>query len=178
MGLDIALPKPAANRSPAARRPSFRPHKDKVEGEIALMVLRLSRHRHLTAVLIAGSAALLAGAPALAQDLPIATAQTGAPPPAAQDSPVDLSSPAAQLPRPDAQAHGEWARGILEGRSVPETRDTARSTRCASGPRRPTGEVWAGIGTRGYREVGGVVTHRIGECGSATIGVSRTEGRF
>ena len=39
----------------------------------------------------------------------------------------------------------------------------------------PHGEVWAGIGTRGYREVGGVVTQPLGACGTLTLGVDHIQ---
>jgi hypothetical protein len=45
-------------------------------------------------------------------------------------------------------------------------------SRCAPPPdRNPHGEVWAGIGTGGYREAGGVVTKPLGDCGSVTVAI-------
>lgn len=66
---------------------------------------------------------------------------------------------------------------MLDGRPAEET-TAALNPRCPVSDGKPHGEVWAGVGTRGYRTVGGVVTQPIGDCGSVTVGVSRTEGDF
>ncbi|CAN7585189.1 hypothetical protein LJR225_004385 [Phenylobacterium sp. LjRoot225] len=42
--------------------------------------------------------------------------------------------------------------------------------------RKPHGEVWAGVGTHGYRNVGTAMTAPVGKCGSLSIMVDRTEG--
>ena len=39
----------------------------------------------------------------------------------------------------------------------------------------PHGEVWAGVGTHGYREIGGVVCQPLGANSALTIAVDRTE---
>jgi hypothetical protein len=44
--------------------------------------------------------------------------------------------------------------------------------------RKPHGEVWAGAGTHGYRDVGTAMTAPVGKCGSVSIMVDRTEGGF
>ncbi len=44
--------------------------------------------------------------------------------------------------------------------------------------RRVRGEVWAGIGTNGYRDVGGAVSIPIGESGQANLYFSKTENDF
>jgi len=44
--------------------------------------------------------------------------------------------------------------------------------------RQPHGEVWAGIGSHGYRTLGTAMTAPIGKCASLSIAVSRTEGDF
>jgi hypothetical protein len=41
---------------------------------------------------------------------------------------------------------------------------------------KPHGEVWAGVGTHGYRNVGTAMTAPVGKCGSVSIMVDRTEG--
>ena len=67
----------------------------------------------------------------------------------------------------------------MAGEPAPEEVAQAQPGRCPTRiDKRPHGEVWAGIGTGGYREVGGVVTQPIGDCATVTIGMSRTEGRF
>lgn len=71
---------------------------------------------------------------------------------------------------------GDWARRVLEGRPAPQAlQPEARGCQTVSDGR-PHGEVWVGAGTRGYREIGGVVTQPIGKCASVTIAVSKTEG--
>lgn len=42
--------------------------------------------------------------------------------------------------------------------------------------RRPHGEVWAGVGTHGYRDVGTAMTAPVGKCGSVSIAIDRAEG--
>jgi hypothetical protein len=40
------------------------------------------------------------------------------------------------------------------------------------------GEVWGGVGTHGYRDVGMAMTGPLGKCGAVSIAVSRTEGAW
>ncbi len=42
-------------------------------------------------------------------------------------------------------------------------------------PNRAHGAVWAGAGTHGYREIGGVVCQPIGQTGAVTIAVDRSQ---
>jgi len=42
---------------------------------------------------------------------------------------------------------------------------------------KPHGEAWAGIGTGGYRNVGGVVTLPVGRCGSLTLAIDHSQWR-
>lgn len=96
-----------------------------------------------------------------------ASASDAGPPPA--------SAPAAQAN--GEEDPGDWARRVLAGKPAPdEAKPGGPSCAMAATDDRPQGEVWAGIGTRGYREIGGVVTQKIGECSSVTIAVSKTEG--
>src|SRR5262245_43028587 len=84
----------------------------------------------------------------------------------------------ASTPDRSAQANGDWARRVLAGEPSLEE-EKAERPRCAAPPdRKPHGEVWAGIGTHGYREIGGVVTQPIGDCSFVTIAVSHTEADF
>jgi hypothetical protein len=122
------------------------------------------------ALLVALAAALLAPSTVLAQEA-IATGPEGAPPAAeAAKRPIteDPQSP---------EAIGRWARGVIAGQPSEEGQQIARARTGGTPPddRRPHGEVWAGIGTRGYRELGGVVTQPVGKCGSVTIAVDKME---
>lgn len=121
-------------------------------------------------------AALLA-APAAQADEVIATNVGGAPPPAAETAPGAGSGPSEAV---KAQAIGDWAHRVMSGEPAPED-DQAPPARSGSGrctrveDRQPHGQVWAGIGTGGYRNVGGVVTQPVGDCGSVTIAIDHTE---
>ena len=121
------------------------------------------------------SVAAFAGA-ALAEDGPIATGRAGDPPTTTtQAAPI---SPGLE-PTLRTEAPGDWARRVMAGEPAPKDVAQAQQGRCpVRVDKRPHGEVWAGIGTGGYREVGGVVTQPIGDCATVTIGMSRTEGRF
>lgn len=113
---------------------------------------------------------------ALADDGPITTGRTGDPP-ASTASAEQIGGRLEPMAR--AEAPGDWARRVMAGEPAPEEIAEAQQGRCPSRvDRRPHGEVWGGVGTGGYREVGGVVTQPIGDCATLTIGMSRTEGRF
>ena len=118
------------------------------------------------------SLAIAAPAAALAGDGPIATG-TGEAPPSAT-----AAAPPVQAGGETPEEIGAWARGVIEGRPSDETVSTGQGRCPTPADNRPHGQVWAGIGTGGYREVGGVVTKRFGNCASATVAISRTEGRF
>jgi hypothetical protein len=103
---------------------------------------------------------LAAGSTATAQEV-VRTGPDGAPPAPAPD------------PRQPPQAIDDGAHGPLAGWS-PEAAPAAMGEppRCAPPPdSNPHGEVWAGIGTGGYREAGGVVTKPLGDCGSVTVAI-------
>jgi hypothetical protein len=90
--------------------------------------------------------------------------------PAAEQAPVSTVADDAR------QANGDWARRVLAGQPTAEADEIAPARGCrARSDGKPHGEVWAGVGTGGYRNVGGVVTQPIGECGSATIAIDRTQ---
>jgi hypothetical protein len=130
---------------------------------------------------LAAAALVLACGSASASEAPMSTAgAAGAPP---QAAPAPIAQTAAATPAEDRQAReiGDWAQGVLAGRPAepsPEEIAAAGAGRCPPSDGKPHGQVWGGIGTRGYREIGGVVTQRIGDCGSVTVGVSHTEGEF
>lgn len=126
----------------------------------------------MTLRLLALAGFALALGTAAAAEEPMTTAGAGAsPPPAAEALP-------GTTPAEDRRAReiGDWARGVLDGRPSEETQTAAR--RCPASDGKPHGEVWAGIGTRGYRTIGGIVTQPLGDCGQVTVGVSRTESDF
>ena len=101
--------------------------------------------------------------------------------PQGSGAPPSASAPTPPMERtaPDDSpaANGDWARVVLAGRPAQRASvGQARTGSCEAPPdRKPHGEVWGGVGTGGYREVGGVVTQPIGECGSVTIAVDKTE---
>jgi hypothetical protein len=120
----------------------------------------------------------LAGAPAFAQEA-IRTGDGGSPP--------VVSAPIVHAPvdgvgatQNDPQAIGAWARQVLNGAPTEAEAGAAPPARCAGieADGKPHGEVWAGIGTGGYRQAGGVVTQPLGACGSVTVMIDRTEGGY
>ena len=91
-------------------------------------------------------------------------------------APVAEAAPAPSSAEDARQANGDWARRVLAGQSTVEREQEPAAKACQThSDGKPHGEVWAGVGTGGYRNVGGVVTQPIGECGSATIAINRTE---
>jgi hypothetical protein len=106
-------------------------------------------------------AALAVAAPAAASEA-VTTADRSAAAPAAAD--VAALPPGDEAPPPDAEgAADDASRGA--------------HARCEAPPdRKPHGEVWAGVGTGGYRAIGGVVSQPIGKCGQLTIGGSYSRG--
>lgn len=133
--------------------------------------------------LLATLGAGLAG-PALGQEVIQAGPQ--GPAPKAEAAAGTLSDPE-QSP----EAIGAWARAVLAGRPTAEAEADAPSgrsghlaqagrTRGCSAPEdhRPHGAVWGGIGTRGYREVGGSVSQAVGDCGRVSVTVDKTEGEI
>ena len=121
--------------------------------------------------------ALAAAGPAARAEPPIATGDGGAPP-VAQVPPRPLG-----YDDRSPEAIGAWARGVMAdaaspGAAQPGQPAGARTCVPASPDGKPHGEVWAGAGTHGYREAGGVVTEPLGQCGQLTIGISTSGGRF
>jgi len=136
----------------------------------------MSLHR----VLLAGLFAAVVSAPALAQEV-VKSGDTGAPPsePAAA-APQQVGRPASAADENSPEAIGRWAQGILDGKPAEKAADAVdpkgRTRGCAPpADRKPHGEVWAGVGTGGYKEVGGVVTQPIGDCGQVTIAIDKTD---
>lgn len=129
-------------------------------------------------------AAALLATPALAQEIVRAGAD-GAPP-------MDDTVSAAPLDRAAAtdaardRAIGEWGKRVIAGQSTaeldaPAGDKPAAAKGCGNQPAndgKPHGQVWAGVGTHGYRNIGGVVTQPIGQCGSLTLAIDKTEGDF
>jgi len=119
---------------------------------------------------------------ALAQEV-IAAGPDGAPP--VVDGGADSTAlPNAVSADPDSspEAIGRWAKDVIAGRptasaEAPESPPQKASSTCAQpADRKPHGQVWAEVGTGGYRRVGGVVTQPIGECASVTVAVEKAEG--
>lgn len=119
---------------------------------------------------LATALALLAGA-AAAQELPIATARGGYPTP-------EATALAALADGETPAEIGAWAQRVVDGKSTAEPQEAPASRPCAlAGDGKAHGEMWAGLGTGGYRSIGGVVTQPLGPCARATVAISRTEGR-
>lgn len=130
----------------------------------------------LRVLLVLAAAASLCAPAALAQEV-ITGGDAGAPPSA---RPATAAPAQVDAPEQSPQAIGAWARDVLAGRpsreAQPAAGDAPPPGRCAPPPdRNPHGEVWAGVGTRGYREGGGVVTVPVGDCGHLSIAVDKTE---
>jgi len=123
------------------------------------------------AVLVA--APLIAFAPAAMADEAIATHSDGAP---AAEAPADQASG----PDRAKQANGEWARRVMAGQATDEASGDkdARKGCPQQGDGKPHGEVWAGVGTGGYRNVGGVVTQPLGDCAQVTVAIDHSEGGY
>jgi hypothetical protein len=87
-----------------------------------------------------------------------------------------VAAPAAALPldgavRPVADEDAGAALASGEGR--------CRAAAPAADPDHQVhGEVWAGVGTHGYRDVGTAMTAPVGRCGSVSIAIDRSEGSF
>jgi len=106
----------------------------------------------------------LVAAPAASAQEAIRTAGDEARPPPAGQAPAALPTVLAATASPDGAPPGPSASHGPPG--------------CARAPDgKPHGEVWAGIGTRGYRNVGGVVTMPVGQCATLTLGVDHTQWR-
>jgi hypothetical protein len=120
------------------------------------------------AVLIA--APLIAFASAALADEAIATHGDAAP---AAEAPVDQATAQDR----QKQANGAWARRVLAGQATDEAAaDKDSGKRCPQqGDGKPHGEVWAGVGTGGYRNVGGVVTQPIGDCAQVTVAIDHSQ---
>jgi hypothetical protein len=118
-------------------------------------------------------AALLV-APAAMADEVITTGANAPPIPAAEAPPAD--PPADEAAK--ARAIGDWAGRVMAGQPHPEEITEAKTKKgCVpAADRKPHGQVWGGIGTGGYRSVGGVVTQPIGDCARVTIAVEHSEG--
>lgn len=68
-----------------------------------------------------------------------------------------------------AEADGAWARAVMDKAAAGKSRDSKAG--CVRNPdRAPHGEVWAGAGSNGYRDIGGVVTQPVGDCATVTVG--------
>jgi len=126
------------------------------------------------------------GAPPAALPGPAAGEAPTAPPAGAlRDAGALRAYDAEQSP----EAIGEWGRRVLAGEPAPREQAAAtpadggpngqKASGCAPPPdNKPHGEVWAGAGTGGYRNVGGVVTQPIGSCGSVTLMIDQSQSNY
>jgi hypothetical protein len=114
----------------------------------------------------------LAAVPAFAQEA-IRTGDGGAPPVGA---PADTTAT-----QEDPEALRAWAQHVLNAAAAnPDAKPAGPAASCATAKTddKPHGEVWAGAGTHGYRQAGGVVTQPLGACGSLTLMVDHTEASY
>jgi hypothetical protein len=109
----------------------------------------------------------LAAAPALAQEA-IRTGDGGAPPVA----------PAAGAAATQTESDEAWAHRVLDAAQADAkaAKPEAKAPCAAPADSKPHGQVWAGAGSRGYRDVGGVVTQPLGACGSVTLMLDHAQG--
>ena len=130
-------------------------------------------------LLAALGASLALSAGAAAQEV-IQAGPKSEPPAAAPDGAAGAVSEDGSSP----EAIDAWGRRVLAGGPTPEARagadgGAARPGGCPpAADRRPHGAVWGGIGTGGYREVGGTVTQALGDCGQVSVAIDKVEGRF
>ncbi|WP_374473040.1 hypothetical protein [Phenylobacterium sp.] len=127
------------------------------------------------------AAVLVLACGSAAAEPPMSTAGAAAPLPVVTEPAPIARTPATPSQDREAREIGDWAEGVLAGRPsapAPEEIAAAPEGRCPPSDGKPHGQVWGGIGTRGYREIGGVVSQRLGDCGSVTVGISHTEGDF
>jgi hypothetical protein len=76
----------------------------------------------------------------------------------------------------DAEANGAWARAVMD-KAADNKKIASGKPGCVRNPdRAPHGEVWAGVGTRGYNDIGGVVTQPLGDCSTVTLGYEQSHG--
>jgi len=118
------------------------------------------------------SVSLLALAPVARADEAIATHANGQP---------AVEAPPAETSGEDRQKtdNGAWARRVMAGQPGDEAAADKTANGCQRNPdRAPHGEVWAGVGTGGYRNVGGVVTQPLGDCAQVTVAIDHTEGGY
>lgn len=123
-----------------------------------------------------GIALFVAGAgvtSAVAEEI-VKTGDAGAPVAAVAPGMAVLGQPTG-----NAGAVGAWADNILNGGPATPDADAPKppsACEAVVGDGKTHGEVSAGIGTRGYREVGGVVSQPVGRCGRVTVMVNQVDG--
>lgn len=104
------------------------------------------------------AAALLAGAAARAEEA-IATAAGG------PSAGAPAAAPSPPITLPDRPGRGDEGPARI-GPCGPTS---------AAGDAKPHGEVWAGVGTHGYRDIGGVLCQPLGKDAALTIAVDRAQ---
>lgn len=120
--------------------------------------------RVLSGIAIAFLMSAQAGAAELVTTAGAAAAPQVAAPPAAA---LPLDGPARQAA--DGDTGASPAPGDGRCRAAAPAADTDHQVH---------GEVWAGAGTHGYRDVGTAMTAPVGRCGSVSIAIDRSEGAF
>jgi len=108
---------------------------------------------------------ITSGAAAGGEPLTTAGATQAAPPASAatEGAPPLSAAPARRADADAAPPPADGQPGCRDGEAVDH---------------RPHGEVWGGVGTHGYRNVGAAAAAPVGKCSSVSIAVDRVEGGF
>jgi hypothetical protein len=126
--------------------------------------------RSLTNIILA--AALLAGAPAMAQEVVVGGERAAAPPSVAPGPLIPREEQARQ------RANAEWAQNILDGKPnlSDEEKDAAAQAACLPASTKPFGEVRMAVGTGGYKSTGFTMVKPLSDCGEIAISADWTKG--
>jgi hypothetical protein len=126
--------------------------------------------RSLTNIILA--AALLAGAPAMAQEVVVGGERAAAPPSVAPGPLIPREEQARQ------RANAEWAQNILDGKPnlSDEEKDATAEAACLPASTKPFGEVRMAVGTGGYKSTGFTMVKPLSGCGEIAVSADWTDG--
>jgi hypothetical protein len=126
--------------------------------------------RSLTSIIL--TAALLAAAPAMAQEVVVGGERAAAPPSVTPGPLIPKEEQARQ------KANAEWAQNILDGKPNLSDQEKAAATdaACLPASTKPYGEVRASVGTGGYKSTGFTMVKPISGCGEIAVSADWTKG--